>query len=73
MLRKIIGYAVLAIVGFFVLKLALSLLGFAFGVAWMLLQLALVGLVIYWVLKLIAPSTARRVREMISGDRPGDM
>ena len=73
MLRKIIGYAVLAIVGFLVLKLALSLLGLAFGLAWMLLQLALVGLVIYWVLKLIAPSTARRVREMIAGDRPPEI
>ncbi|MDP3773148.1 MAG: hypothetical protein Q8Q85_02680 [Gemmatimonadales bacterium] len=70
MLRKIIGYAVLAIVGFFVLKLALSLLGLAFGLAWMLLQLALVGLVVYWVLKLIAPSTAKRVSEIISGNRP---
>lgn len=70
MLRKIIGYAVLAIVGFFVLKLALSMLGLAFGLAWMLLQLALVGLVVYWVLKLIAPSTAKRVSEIISGNRP---
>jgi uncharacterized membrane protein len=73
MLRKILGYAVLAVVGFFVLKLALSLLGLAFGLAWMLLQLALVGLVIYWVLKLIAPSTARRVREMIAGERPPEI
>jgi len=32
--------------------------------------LALVGLVVYWVLKLIAPSTARRVREMIAGEKP---
>ncbi|MDO8667403.1 MAG: hypothetical protein Q7J79_12360 [Gemmatimonadales bacterium] len=72
MLRKIIGYAVLAIVGFFVLKLALSMLGLAFGLAWMLLQLALVGLVVYWVLKLIAPSTAKRVSEIISGNRQAE-
>ena len=70
MLRTIVGFAILAVVGFFVLKLVFSLLGFAFGAAIMLLQLALVGLVIYWVLKLIAPSTARKVREMISGQPP---
>jgi uncharacterized membrane protein len=69
MLRKIIGFAVLAIVAFLAIRLAMSLLGFAFSLAWTLLQLALVGLVIYWVLKLVAPSTARRVSEVISGKR----
>jgi hypothetical protein len=67
MLRKILGFAVLAIVAVFVFNLALSLLGVAIGVAWWLLKLALVGLVIYWVLKLIAPSTAQKVDEMIKG------
>jgi uncharacterized membrane protein len=70
MLRTILGFAVLAIVALVVLKFALSLVGFAFTAAWFLLKLALVGLVVYWVLKLIAPSTARRVREMIAGDQP---
>jgi hypothetical protein len=69
MLRKIIGFAVLAIVAFFALRLALGLIGVAFGLAWTLLQLALVGLVVYWVLKLIAPSTARKVEEVIKGER----
>jgi uncharacterized membrane protein len=73
MLRKIIGFAVLAVVAVVVLKLAFGLLGFAFGAAIFLLKLALVGLVIYWVLKLIAPSTARRVREMIAGERPPEV
>ena len=70
MLRKILGFAVLAIVAVFAFNLALSLLGVAIGVAWWLLKLALVGLVIYWVLKLIAPSTARKVDEMIKGPPP---
>jgi hypothetical protein len=67
MLRKILGFAVLAIVAVFALNLALSLFGVAIGVAWWLLKLALVGLVVYWVLKLISPSTARKVDEMIKG------
>jgi hypothetical protein len=70
MLRKILGFAVLAVVAFFVFKLALSLFGVAIGIAFFLLKLALIGLVIYWVLKLIAPSTARKVDEMIKGERP---
>ena len=70
MLRKILGFAVLAVVAYFVIKLAFSLFGVAIGIAFMLLKLALIGLVIYWVLKLVAPSTARKVDEMIKGERP---
>jgi len=69
MLRKIIGFAVLAIVAYFALQLAIGLLGFAWGLAWTLLKLAMVGVVIYWVLKLIAPSTARKVEDVIRGER----
>ncbi len=72
MLRNIIGFAILAIVALVVLNLALHLVGFVFTAAWFLLKLALVGLVIYWVLKLIAPSTARRVREMIAGEKQAE-
>ena len=70
MVRKILGFAVLAVVAFGVLKLAFGLLGFAFAAAIILLKVALIGLVIYWVLKLVAPSTARKVDDMIKGDRP---
>ena len=70
MLRKILGFAVLAVVAMVVLNLVFGLLGSLFGLAMWLLKLALVGVVIYWVLKLISPSTARRVKEMISGNRP---
>jgi hypothetical protein len=70
MLRKILGFAAMAIVAFFLFQMAVSLLGVAVGIAWWLLKLALIGLVIYWVLKLIAPSTARKVDDMIKGERP---
>lgn len=70
MLRKILGLAVLAVVAFFALRLAFGLLGVAVGLAFVVLKLALIGLVIYWVLKLVAPSTARKVDEMIKGERP---
>jgi len=69
-IRKILGYALLALVALVALRLAFGLLGFVWDLAWFLLKLALVGVVVYWVLKLVAPSTAQRVKEMISGQRP---
>ncbi len=70
MIRKILGYALLALIALVSLRFAFGLLGFVWDLAWFLLKLALVGLVVYWVLKLVAPSTAQRVKEMISGQRP---
>jgi len=67
MLRKILGFAVLAILAVVVFQLAVGLLGFAFGAAIVLLKWALIGLAVYWVLKLVAPSTARKVDDMIRG------
>jgi len=72
MFRKVLGFAVLAVVAFIVLRLALKLLSIVLGLAWTVLMLALVGLVIYWVIKLISPGTARRVKDMISGEHAAD-
>ncbi len=69
MLRKVLGFAVLAVVAFLVLRIALWIVRVTLGLAWTVLTLALVGLVIYWVIKLISPSTARRVKDVISGER----
>ena len=70
MIRKILGFALLALVALVALRLAFGLLGFVWDLAFFLLKLALIGLVVYWVLKLVAPSMAQRVKEMISGQRP---
>ncbi len=69
MLRKILGYAVLAVIGFFALKLVLGLLGFALSLAFTALWLAAIGFGIYLVIRLISPDTARRVRDVIGGKR----
>ena len=69
-MRTIIGYAVLAILAFVALKLVFGLLGFAISLLMTLLWLAAIGFVVYLVLKLISPSTARRVRETIKGREP---
>jgi hypothetical protein len=67
MVRTLAGYSVLAIIGIVALKLIVGLLGFAFSLLMSVLWLAAIGLVFYFVLKVISPSTARRVREMIRG------
>jgi hypothetical protein len=70
-MRTILGYAVVAVVGFVALKLVFGLLGFAVSLAFSLLWLAAIGFVFYLVLKLVSPSSARRVREMVAGrERP---
>ncbi len=72
MLRKVLGFAVLAVVAFIVLRLGLWIIKVTLGLAWTVLMLALVGLVIYWVIKLISPSAARRVKDVISGERKAE-
>ena len=67
MVRTLAGYSVLAVIGIVALKLILGLLGFAFSLLMSLFWLAAIGLVFYFILKVISPSTARRVREMIRG------
>jgi len=71
MFRTILGYAVVAVIGFLALKLVFGLFGFVVSLAMSLLWLAAIGFVFYLVLKLISPNTARRVREMVKGqERP---
>ena len=68
MVRTLAGYSVLAVIGIVVLKLIVGLLGFAFSLLMSLFWLAAISLVFYFILKVISPSTARRVREMIRGE-----
>jgi phage shock protein PspC (stress-responsive transcriptional regulator) len=49
------------------IKVAFKLLGLAVGLFWTLLWLAFVGFVFYLILRLVSPSTADRVQEMIKG------
>lgn len=67
MFRSILGFAILAIVAWLVLKIVFSLLGMAVGLAMTILWLAAIGFFFYLVLRLISPSTADRVRDAIKG------
>ena len=69
-MRTLIGYAILAVIGFVALKLVFGLIGFAVSLLVSLLWLAAIGFVFYLVLKVISPGTARRVEETIKGKQP---
>ena len=69
MLRNLFGFAVLAVVTVFLLKVVFGLFGLVLGLLGAVLWFAFVGFMIYLVLKVFAPDTAARVREMIAGER----
>ena len=67
MLRNLIGFAIFAVVSIFLLKVVFGLFGLVLGLLGMVLWLAFWGFLIYLVLKVFAPGTADRVREMVTG------
>jgi hypothetical protein len=69
MLRNLFGFAVLAVVTVFLLKVVFTLFGLVLGLLGAVIWFAFVGFMIYLVLKLFAPETAARVREVIAGER----
>lgn len=71
MFRSILGFALLAVVAWFALKLVFGALGFVIGIAGTVLWLAFIGFVVYVALRLISPRTADRIRDMIKG-RPAE-
>jgi hypothetical protein len=67
MFRSVFGFAVLALVAWLALKIVFGLLGGLVGLAMTVLMFAAVGFVFYIVLRMISPSTADKLREMIKG------
>ncbi len=72
MIRTLVGYAAVGVIGFVVVKLHFSIDGLARSLLWTLLRLAAIGFLFYLVLKLINPDAARRVREKVSGRGKSD-
>ena len=66
MIRKILSFALIAIVALLVLKIALGLLGVLIGLAVSALVLAATGYVVYLVLRVFSPATAARIRAFMS-------
>jgi hypothetical protein len=69
MLRSILGFALFAVVAWFGLKIVFSLLGGLIGLAMTVLYLAALGFLFYLAIRILSPSTADRIRDMIRGRR----
>ena len=70
-MRTLLGYAVIAVVAFFAIKVVLGLVGVVIGLFWTLLWLAGAGFLVYLVLKVVNPVAAGRVHDAITGKRSG--
>jgi hypothetical protein len=69
MLRSILGFAVLAVLAWFGLKIVFGLMGGLLAIAGTVLYLAALGFLFYLGLRIVSPSTADRVRDMVRGRR----
>ncbi len=66
-IRNLLGFAIFAVVAMFALKLVFGLFGLVLGLFGAVLWFAFLGFIMYQILRLFAPETAARVREMIAG------
>ena len=73
MLRTVFSIGLVAIVGLFVLKLAFGIFGAFFALLLMLLwwavKIAIIGALIYLVIRIVSPDTARRMKERWSNSK----
>jgi hypothetical protein len=71
MLRTIFTIGLFAVLGVVALNLLFGIFSVVVGLAlwlfWIALKIALVGLIIYFVIRVVSPDTARRMRERWSG------
>lgn len=71
MLRTIFSIGLFAVLGLIALKFIFGIFGALFGLFfWLLfaaLKVALIGVVIYFIIRVVSPDTARRLRERWSG------
>jgi uncharacterized membrane protein len=69
MLKSVLGFALFAVVAWIGLKIVFGLLGGLFGLAMTVLYLAALGFLFYLAIRILSPSTADRIRDMIRGRR----
>ena len=71
MLRTIFSIGLFAVLGLIALKFIFGIFGFAVGVfMWLFIlaiKVALIALVLYFIIRIVSPDTARRLRERWSG------
>lgn len=68
MVRNITGFAIFAFVAMIGFRFLMGMFGWLVSILMTVLMWALVGFVIYTLLKIFAPGLASKVRETIRGD-----
>ncbi|HTS87687.1 MAG TPA: hypothetical protein VMG41_04280 [Gemmatimonadales bacterium] len=67
MFRSMFGFALLAVVAWLALKVFFVVFSVAVGLLGQLVWLAFLGFLVYMLLRVFAPGTADRVKEMVTG------
>lgn len=71
MLRTILSIGLFAVLGLIALKLIFGVFGFLVGIfvalLWVALKIGLIGLVLYFIIRIVSPDTAARLRAKFSG------
>ena len=71
MLRTVLTIGIFAMLGLFALKLVFGILPVLLGIIWMFLvlalKIALFGAAVYFIIRVVSPDTARRLRSRWSG------
>ena len=71
MFRTIFSIGLFAVIGLILLKILFGVFGVAVGLfLWLLgkaVMIAIVALVVYFIIRIVSPSTAARLREKFSG------
>jgi hypothetical protein len=70
-MRTLAGFALFAVVAIVAFKLLVGLFGAFIGVLMSVLWFAFLGWLFYLALKILAPGTAARIREVITGKPAG--
>ena len=74
MLRTVFMIGVFAILGLFLLKVFFGVFGVFFalliGLLWWAVRIAIIGGIVYLLIRVFSPDTARRLRERFSGTTP---
>jgi len=73
MLRPILIIGLFALAGLFLLKVFFGvlgpILGLAFGLLGLAVKIAIAGAIVYLIIRIVSPETARRLRERFSGNQ----
>jgi uncharacterized BrkB/YihY/UPF0761 family membrane protein len=75
MLRTLFSVGLMAMVGMFLMKFVFGLFGgfiaLMLWLFWIAIKILIVGAIVYFVIRVISPSTARRMADSVNGTTSG--